>query len=74
MRCHYFFILSFPHTVAQVALTNVDPSDFRNGAYQVTECADGGLMFDISITNAVTKGPGVSCDISVRTEDGSALG
>ena len=62
------------HAVARVALVNPEPNEFVNGAYQVTECADEGFYFDISITNGVSKGPGVTCVITVRTEDGSAQG
>ena len=66
--------VSLSHTVAQVALTNADPNDFSDGAYIVTECSDEGFYFDISIINSVSKGPGVACEISVQTEDGTALG
>ena len=58
--------------MAQVALTNADPNEFADGAYIVTECADEGFYFDISITNSVIKGPGVFCEISVETESGTA--
>ena len=45
-----------------------------DGGYQVTECVDDSLYFDIAIINGVSKGPNVQCQITVRTEDGTALG
>ena len=61
-------------TVARVELDDVVPDVFMDGAYRLTECADEGLQFDVQIGNGVEKGPGQSCTILVRTQDGSAIG